>query len=102
MFRRFVVKGSSMEPIYKEGDRIIAVRYGLLCAPRKGDIAIVRDPRDNRLLLKRIGRIGPDGSFCVSGENTAVSTDSREFGMLSRDRIVAKVLWRYHQKKGSS
>jgi len=99
MFRRFRVNGSSMEPTYHEGDRIIAIRYGVLCAPKAGDVAIVRDPRDGRLLLKRLVRTEPDGRFYAAGDNERASTDSKEFGALSRERIVAKVLWRYYQMK---
>lgn len=99
MFRRFEVNGMSMEPTYREGDRIIAVRYAVLLPPRRGDTAIVRDPRNGKLLLKRIVSIENGGMFRVRGDNDAASTDSREFGLLSREHIVAKVFWRYHQKK---
>ena len=44
--------------------------------------------------VKRITEIR-DGKFFVTGDNPAFSTDSREFGWLSADEIVGKLLFKF-------
>lgn len=95
---RFIVSGSSMEPTYKAGDRLWVSRLlNILFKPEAGDVVVLRDPRDGRLVLKRIMKIAPDGYF-MKGDNENESTDSRTFGLIKKENIIGKVLFRY--KKG--
>ena len=92
---RFIVSGSSMEPTYKAHDRLWASRlFYMLFKPKMGDVVVLRDPRDGRLVLKRITRITADGYF-VKGDNEKESTDSRTFGFLKKENITGKVLFKY-------
>jgi nickel-type superoxide dismutase maturation protease len=95
MFVRFIVSGKSMEPSFGSGDRLLVCKfiYGLW-KPRAGDAIVLRDPRDGRLLLKRIAEILPDGYF-VKGDNENESTDSRTFGLAAKKDIVGRVIFRY-------
>lgn len=80
-----------MLPTLRPGDR-------LLCLPafrlRNGDIVAVRDPRDGRLLVKRVASVD-GGRVRVVGDNPASSTDSRTFGPVPRRAIVGRAVWRY-------
>lgn len=80
-----------MLPTLRPGDR-------LLCLPvrrlRNGDIVAVRDPRDGRLLVKRVAAVDGD-DVTVVGDNPAASTDSRTFGAVRRGDVVGRAVWRY-------
>lgn len=96
---RVRVTGTSMEPTLQPGAMLVCLR-GL--KPRRGDIAVVRHP-DGREIVKRISAgpgdeampgwiLGPD-QWLVIGDNREASSDSRTFGALTSDQIVARVVW---------
>lgn len=92
---RFVVYGDSMKPFFEPGDRLrVSIVAYKLRRPRVGDAVVIRDPRTGRLVLKRIKRLEGAGYF-VLGDNPAVSTDSREFGIVYKDEIIGKVIRKY-------
>jgi nickel-type superoxide dismutase maturation protease len=83
-----------MEPTLREGDQVIAspLPY-LLGQPSMGDLVVLRHPFEDRFLVKRIS--GIDGSrISIVGDNQQHSTDSRDFGPVSADHLVGKVLSR--------
>ena len=96
---RFIVSGSSMKPDYMPGDKLWVSRFiYMLSKPKIGDVVVLSDPRDQRLILKRIVEIMRDGYF-MKGDNERASTDSRVFGPVKKEDMIGKVLFRY--KKGS-
>lgn len=91
--RRLVVEGSSMAPTLSPGDHVVAVRHLPL---RPGHIVAARDPRQPaRVLVKRVAEVAPDGALLVAGDNPEQSTDSRDFGPISRTAVVGRVIYRY-------
>jgi nickel-type superoxide dismutase maturation protease len=90
--RRVVVAGRSMLPAFEPGDRLLVIRAW---PARVGHVVAVRDPRNrSRILIKRIrARFGPQVD--VRGDNPAESTDSRQFGLVSRSALAGRVLYRY-------
>ena len=92
---RFVVSGKSMEPKFYNGDKLfVSERFYKLRKPRVGDAVIIKDPRDKRLILKRIESIEGKKYF-VRGDNIEWSTDSRAFGAVHFKDIVGKVIVKY-------
>lgn len=120
---RFVVKGSSMEPTFREGDRLFASRLfyfeaavggretshhplwtGIislwykvahwLFKPKIGDIVVLEHPFRRILIVKRIKKI-TSASVEVTGDNPRKSEDSAAFGLLPLNSIKGKVLFRY-------
>ncbi|MGP3685989.1 S26 family signal peptidase [Streptomyces sp. IBSNAI002] len=115
--RRFVVvtvRGPSMEPAYRDGDRVLVRRGG---PPRNGEVVVAEHPGAARrgdfgLLIKRVAavpgdripRVGvpalarapgsrvPDGRLVLLGDNRPVSLDSRELGYFPADRVLGRVL----------
>lgn len=87
-----------MEPRFSGGDKLFVSKLMYrLRKPRVGEVVVLRNPRDERLLLKRITEIR-GGLLFVSGDNTDASTDSREFGAVGREQVVGKTLFRYARR----
>ena len=91
--RKFIVSGNSMSPTLKSGKTILASSLPYLFTnPKKGDVIICKDPRNGRILIKRIAKAGKNSYFAY-GDNQYESTDSRQFGPISRRAIVGKVIY---------
>jgi len=134
------VSGNSMIPTFQNGDYIITDKLSYkLGQPKKGDIIVLKNPRDeSQDFIKRIivlpgdtikisGRLiyvndtlqseqylpkntptasgailqegetvkaGPNQYF-VLGDNRTHSSDSREWGSITREEIVGKAFFRY-------
>ncbi|MCU1678130.1 MAG: putative phage repressor [Frankiales bacterium] len=80
-----------MLPAFRHGDWLL-VLYGARRL-RPGDVVVIRRP--GLLLVKRIGAISETGEFTVLSDNLLAGTDSRHFGPVALDDIVARVLVRY-------
>ncbi|MCX4750516.1 S26 family signal peptidase [Kitasatospora sp. NBC_01287] len=115
MFVVITVDGHSMEPQYRPGDRVVALRGRLLGRPVTGDVVLIRRPSGANggsvLFLKnvvaapgdpvptlfaaitgdRAGRATPDGCYLVLGRHRA-SEDSKNWGYVSSRDIVGKAL----------
>jgi signal peptidase I len=106
----FVVRidGVSMEPTYRPGDAVLAVRTPLGPPVRRGDVVVCRLPAEvlgpTGYLVKRVagldgdamngGGLVPPGRVFVLGDGTN-SYDSRRFGPLPlsavRGRVIARL-----------
>jgi len=63
---------------------------------RVGDVVVARRPdRPELEIIKRIQAIDGNGAIFLVGDNRSSSTDSRQFGAVPREQIVARVRWRY-------
>jgi nickel-type superoxide dismutase maturation protease len=91
-----VVQGPSMVPTYYDGDRLL-VRYG--ARVRAGDAVLARDPRmPERILVKRAERREPDGWWLLA-DNPYAPGDSRQFGAVPDELVIARVLLRFRKAK---
>lgn len=81
------VRNAGMAPKLRPGQWILATE--LYRKLRPGHVVIVE--RDNKELIKRIERIEDDKVFVI-GDNLEGSLDSRQFGWLSKEQVVARVL----------
>jgi nickel-type superoxide dismutase maturation protease len=80
-----------MVPTLLPGDRILALRWPRL---RPGHLVVVADPRDGRLVVKRVGAVD-GGAVTVLGDDPDHSTDSRTFGPVDRRAVRGRVVYRY-------
>ncbi|MER7455964.1 S24/S26 family peptidase [Micromonospora sp. NPDC126480] len=88
-WRLVVVRGDSMAPTLRDGDRLV-VRVGR--APAAGDLVVFRArdvvaSTDLTWMVKRVQRVEPDGAVTVRGDN-ANSQDSRHFGTVPRAAVL--------------
>lgn len=86
------VRGRSMLPTLRPGDRLVVVRS--IRPARVGQVVLALDPRDaGRELVKRVAAVAPDG-VTLHGDNPALSTDGRTFGSLPNAAIRWRVVGR--------
>jgi nickel-type superoxide dismutase maturation protease len=107
---RVEVRGSSMLPSLSPGDwalAVVATRY------RRGEVVVVRHPcRPGFEMVKRLvglpGDLGPGGEvlgpdeFWVEGDHPEASTDSRSFGPVRREHLMARVrlvYWPFQRRR---
>ena len=84
-----LVRGASMEPALRAGDRLLV---GYRRTPRAGDVVVARFA-DGTLAVKRaVGR--RDRGWWLLSDNPAEGVDSRHRGPVPDDRVVAVVLAR--------
>jgi len=116
------VAEDSMRPAIQPGDWLLTdptVRRW----PRRGAIVVIREPESDVLALKRVVarpgavvsdipvtdpdtgqdvmvtiRLGPDEAWLV-GDDPTVSIDSRRYGPVGLDRLVARAWFRYGPRR---
>ncbi len=88
-----------MSPTIQSGQIVLANRLSyLLKLPAIQDVVALKDPRDGKILIKRIVKI-KNKKYFVMGDNKSESTDSRAFGWITKKDIIGKVV---HQLKVQS
>ena len=88
------VAGESMEPTYSADDWLLVLWGG---AYRNGQVVLIeRENQPGVFLIKRVER-EVEGKYWVEGDNKDESTDSRQWGAISGQEIVGKVLFRYRR-----
>ncbi len=83
------VVGDSMLPTLGHGQLILASSW--LWRPKPGDVIVARHHHLEK--IKRIQQVDPLRGVFVLGDNPGQSTDSRHFGWLLPEEVVARVIW---------
>lgn len=81
------VNGDSMLPALKPGRLILA---SSLIGLKTNRVVIVR--RGNIEIVKRLKEMSGAKAY-ITGDNALESTDSRDFGWISKSDILATVIW---------
>ena len=95
-----VVRGRSMEPTYRDGDRLLLLHGA---RPRPGGVAVVRLPGSGVVAVTRVVRREADG-WWVERDNPAEGVDSWTVGAVPPDDVVAVVLarwWPLRRRRGA-
>ena len=82
----YYVKGASMLPTFKSGSILLGSRWWP--KPKAGHIAVIK--KDKRY-IKRLTKHSQQG-YWAEGDNTASSTDSRQFGWIKPAEIEAVIV----------
>lgn len=88
MFLLRRVTGESMLPALRPGQLVVARSF--FRGVRPGDIVIIR--HDGLEKIKRVQKVRTR-EFYVVGDNSPQSTDSRSFGWLTQEQLLAKIIW---------
>ena len=86
------VVGNSMQDTLSDGDLITFKKINRKHINLEiGDIVVASHPRiKNKLIIKRIHSIHQN-KFDLRGDNSALSNDSRDFGLIKIDLIIGKL-----------
>jgi nickel-type superoxide dismutase maturation protease len=85
-----------MKPALPAGSLVIAASLHDGDRLQAGDIVVARRPdRPTLEIIKRIHSVDAAGTIFLVGDNPAASTDSRDFGAVTREQIIGLVRWRY-------
>ncbi|MEU5189231.1 nickel-type superoxide dismutase maturation protease [Streptomyces klenkii] len=85
------VYNPSMVPTLNPGDQLV-VQYGAVVRP--GDVVVLRHPFRQDLLIVKRAVERREGGWWVRGDNPLVENDSREFGAVPEEFVVARALVR--------
>jgi len=102
-FRTIAVSGNSMSPTYNDGDWLLLKTIVRVDAQRAlgfiGKVVVIeRESYPGILLIKRVRRVDANQVW-VEGDNSDASTDSREWGAITPEEIVGRVVARYKRAK---
>ena len=99
-----VAEGQSMAPAIRPGTVIFVCRvfYGIRLPlsgkyilqwrdVREGDVVVFYTPHGD-IAVKRFVQVLPGGMFFALGDNAAQSYDSRNYGTVSQNNIIGRVL----------
>ncbi|MCC2277661.1 MULTISPECIES: nickel-type superoxide dismutase maturation protease [Streptomyces] len=81
------VYNPSMVPTLNPGDQLL-VQYGATVRP--GDVVVLRHPFRQDLLIVKRAVERRAGGWWVTGDNPLVENDSREFGVVPEELVVAR------------
>ena len=92
------VCGISMSPTFNDGDIILGCR---LCHHLKsGEVYIFTPPVGEKYVIKRLTLISCiTGKLFFEGDNPDNSYDSRMYGYISRDKVVARYILTIYRRK---
>lgn len=91
----YAVSGPSMEPAYKDSERVLADKYlWRVLGLGAGDVVVFDHPAGRATLdIKRVSDTPSErGTYFLLGDNARNSQDSREFGSIPKDYIRARVI----------
>lgn len=91
MLKRVAVKGNSMEPTLREGQKLLVYKTKRLKA---GDVAVLKHPYYNIKIVKRVVGV-LENAYTVAGDNKNASTDSTHYGPVDRKNVIGRVLFSY-------
>ena len=99
MLRIFRIHGNSLEPEYQSGDFVLVSKIPFLFHPPKpGEVIGCIHPAFG-LLIKQVGSYNPQTRQLTVLGTHPNSVDSREFGEISSQTIIGKVLWHIHPQR---
>lgn len=89
---KYQIEGNSMLPRFPSGTVVLINKLAFLFfQPKVNEVILVSHPRTKRILIKRI-IMKKNDTYFVQGDNFEQSTDSRDFGFITKKDILGKVV----------
>ncbi len=96
------IRGPSMAPSLRHGDRLLAVRIRPASRARAGAVVLVSwADRPGLLAVKRVVRPAP-GGYWVEGDNPYASNDSHSYGVATVRAVVLCRIWPWPPRRSVS
>ncbi len=93
MLKFFRISDHSLSPEYQEGDFVLSAKISLFPnSVRCGDVVVFSHPVYGTM-IKKVSRITGDGKRIYVIGTHEDSVDSRQFGALSKEALIGKVMW---------
>jgi nickel-type superoxide dismutase maturation protease len=90
------VTGPSMAPTLLHGDWLLVQKISSGAeSVREGDVVVMRHPLQQDLLIVKRAVERRESGWWVRGDNTFVENDSREFGVVPDDLVLARARGRF-------
>ncbi len=86
---RVTILGDSMNPTFKNGDKIIFEELNNQKISPDDLILCYHPYISNKKIVKRVKNITVDGNIFIEGDNKKSSSDSRSFGTINKQSIIA-------------
>ena len=84
---------NSLLPEYQEGDFVLIAKIPFCFdSVRRGDVVVFRHPRYG-MMIKKVSHVAGRGNQIYVMGTHENSVDSRQFGTVSKDAIIGKVIW---------
>jgi signal peptidase I len=97
MLKLLRVSGSSLVPLYRDGDFVLVSKIPYLFGAIKQEDVVAFRHRLHGTMIKKVQSVAPHkGEIYVVGTQE-LSVDSRHFGPISKRDVLGKVIW--HIKK---
>ena len=92
MLKLLKVSGSSLLPVYRDGDFVLVCKIPILFDRLKpGDTVAFYHP-EHGLLIKKVSAISSGGDQITVLGNHPLSVDSRSIGPVQREKLLGKVI----------
>lgn len=102
MLKLYKVSGNSMRPALFAGQYILSEQLSYFFRnPAIGEVVILKSQICGRKLVKRIAVV-KNGSYFVVGDNPENSLDSRNFGPVKKEDILARVCYNFNNYEKTS
>lgn len=89
---KYICEGPSMNPTLKDGEVVLVDKKAEI---KIGDIVVARHPFEiGTEVVKRVERINDKGHYFLVGDNPEQSSDSRDYGAVTKDYIIGKAIAR--------